>query len=194
MNPDSPPSPDTRRRLWLWIAVILLGATAGIVAGHFLLRPSVPDSVQRAGAKLLRLTLPDADGQPVRFAQWSGKPLVVNFWATWCPPCREEMPLLDRAAGEHPDVQFVGISVDRADAVRAYTQAHHPRYPLPVTGLDLAPLAGELGNSAMALPFSVFIDAAGKVRHTKLGALKETELQAFLTELDTAPYGRKSAK
>jgi thiol-disulfide isomerase/thioredoxin len=174
-------SATVKRRL-LTAAVLLCAALAGagawLLVGHLV----TPDR-DAAVAKLLALRLPDSEGKTLDFAQWRGKPLVVNFWATWCPPCREEMPLLDRSARAMPDVQFVGISVDDKGPVATFRRSNPTSYPLPITGMEISALAGELGNKAMALPFTLFVRADGTLQSVKLGALKAPELQGELQQL-----------
>ncbi|MDB5799610.1 MAG: thioredoxin [Rhodocyclales bacterium] len=181
-----------RRRL-VAIAVLLGAALAGagawLVVGHLV----TPDG-NAAAEKLFALHLPDSDGKTLAFAQWRGKPMVVNFWATWCPPCREEMPLLDRVARANPGIQFVGISVDDKEHVAAFRSANPTSYPLPITGMDISPLAAELGNKAMALPFTVFVSADGTLKKVKLGALKEVELLQLVAAIKPADQELKSAK
>lgn len=194
MSPESSPSPEPRRRA-LFIAVAGLALAGGATAAYVLRsRSGVPATAADGAARLLQLELPDAHGKPVAFAQWRGKPMLVNFWATWCPPCREEMPMLDRLADEFRDVQFVGISVDRAEAVQTFMRETPVRFPLPVSGLEISQLAGELGNAAMALPFTVFLQADGQVAQIKLGALKEAELREILPRLSSTAVRASSAK
>jgi len=163
-------------------AMLLVAALGGVGAwllvGH-LVTPDRGADVE----KLLQLRLPDSDNKTIEFSQWRGKPMVVNFWATWCPPCREEMPLLDRMARVTPGVQFVGISVDDKEHVAAYRRATPTSYPLPITGMEISALGAELGNKAMALPFTAFVRADGTLQEVKLGALKEAELQHALQQL-----------
>ncbi|MEC5398127.1 TlpA family protein disulfide reductase [Uliginosibacterium sp. H1] len=167
---------------------VLIGATAlaaallGAFAAIQLLRPSESEAATRA---LLALSLPDAAGRATPLAQWKGKPMVVNFWATWCPPCREEMPML-AAAAQSPaaqGIQFVGIAMDDARAVAAYAENSPAPYPLLVTGMEIGPLMARLGNGAQALPFTVFLDRDGALHQVKLGELKAAELDARLQEL-----------
>jgi thiol-disulfide isomerase/thioredoxin len=157
--------------------VALLAVAAGMGAGHFFGKPSPQ---QAALAQLTGARLPDATGALVDLAQWRGKPLLVNFWGTWCAPCREEMPMLNEAAARFPNVQFVGIGIDEADALKRYTASHDTRYPLLLGEANLLSLTSQLGNTAQALPFSVLIDARGAVHQVKLGAFKAAELQAAL--------------
>lgn len=160
------------------VAAALLGAFSAIQ----LLRPSESEAAVQA---LMDLKLPDAAGQPTPLAQWKGKPMVVNFWATWCPPCREEMPMLAEAsrspAGQ--GIQFVGIAMDDAKAVATYAENSPTPYPLLVTGMEIGPLMARLGNGAQALPFTVFLDRDGALHQVKLGELKAAELNSRLQEL-----------
>jgi len=160
------------------LAAALAGTGAWLLTGH-LVTPDRSTAVE----KLLQLQLPDSDGKNVAFSQWRGKPMVVNFWATWCPPCREEMPLLDRSARATPGVQFVGISVDDKEHVAAFRSTNSTSYPLPITGMEISALGAELGNQAMALPFTAFVRSDGTLQSVKLGALKEAELEAELQQL-----------
>jgi thiol-disulfide isomerase/thioredoxin len=160
------------------LAAALAGAGAWLLVGQ-LATPNHGPTIE----KLLQLQLSDSDGKNIDFTQWRGKPLVVNFWATWCPPCREEMPLLDSSAKASPDVQFVGISVDDKTHVAAFRSTNATSYPLPITGMEISSLGAELGNKAMALPFTAFIRADGSLQSVKLGALKEAELTQELQQL-----------
>ena len=170
----------------LLAAAFLLGAAFTGVGAWLLVGHMVTPDRSAAVEKLLQLRLPDSAGKMLEFAQWRGKPMVVNFWATWCPPCREEMPLLDHNARVTPGVQFVGISVDDREHVAAFRDKNPTSYPLPITGMEISTLGAELGNKAMALPFTVFIRADGTLQSVKLGALKEVELQHELQQLGAA--------
>ncbi len=168
-------------RIWLAIALALLGILAAAALWNF--RDHFGQTGRASTEALFALKLPDSSGKIIDFAPWRGKPMVVNFWATWCPPCREEMPLLDKAARATPGVQFVGISVDEASHVQAFREQNPTSYPLPVSGMEISPLATALGNKAMVLPFTVFIAADGHIAAIKLGALGEALLQEQLAQL-----------
>ena len=173
-------------RPWLVRALFGLVALASAALGvilylEFLHRGDKPDPAET----LYALTLPDATGQAQSIAQWRGKPMVVNFWATWCPPCREEMPLFAAAARSGPGqtVQIVGIALDEAAKVADFAQKSPMPYPLLVGGMAQGSLMGKLGNSSQLLPFTVFLNADGSVHRTKLGELKAEELNKLIAEL-----------
>jgi len=141
--------------------------------------------VGQPATPLLGITLPDPDGKDQAIAQWKGKVLVVNFWATWCAPCREEMPMFMRVQAEQgaKGVQFVGIAVDNVEKVRDYAADLKLNYPTLIGGFGAMELSKTLGNSIMALPFTVIVDRSGKVAHTQLGPLKEDQLLSILRQL-----------
>ena len=137
------------------------------------------------GAAVLELVLPDLDGREQPLAQWRGKVLIVNFWATWCAPCREEMPQFieaQRRDGAN-GVQFVGIAVDQVDKVREFVREIGLNYPALIGGLGAIELSKALGNDLAALPFTIVLDRGGRVAHTQLGPLKAPQLDALLKDL-----------
>jgi len=136
-------------------------------------------------ATLLALSLPDLAGKQEPLAQWRGKLLVVNFWATWCVPCREEMPEFVRAQREFGDkgLQFVGIAVDEGEKVRRFAEEIGLNYPALIGGYGAMELSRTLGNRLMALPFTVVVGRDGALAHTQLGPLKSEQLRSMITKL-----------
>jgi thiol-disulfide isomerase/thioredoxin len=134
---------------------------------------------------LLALKLPDADGNEAAMSQWRGKLLVVNFWATWCAPCREEMPEFIRFQDEFgaKGLQFVGIAVDDADKVRQFAAEIRLNYPALIGGYGAMELSRTLGNRVMALPFTIVVGRDGKVALTHLGPLKSDQLRQVIAKL-----------
>lgn len=122
-----------RRRLtWLVVAItIAVAMGAGIYVAEFQ-RKTAPEIATNAIEHLFAAKLPDALGNPRPLEQWRGKILVINFWATWCPPCREEMPILSRLQTKHAGngVQIVGIALDTAENVAQYAAMRPASYPL----------------------------------------------------------------
>jgi thiol-disulfide isomerase/thioredoxin len=177
-----------------WLGYFLSGAgpTASpaavpAVAGPGRAQPidTVPAGAGQALAQLLGQAYPDVNGKPQALRQWSGKVLVVNFWATWCPPCREEMPGFSRLQSKlnGSGVQFVGIGVDDADKIQQYQKMAPVSYPLLVAGLETMSLTAALGNQTEGLPFTVFIGRGGQLHSIKVGRMSEEDVERRLKEL-----------
>jgi thiol-disulfide isomerase/thioredoxin len=169
--------------LYVWLAAAAVVALAAGVAAGIFLRHS-PEPPRLDGSSLLAISLPDAEGKPQSLAQWRGKVVVVNFWATWCAPCREEMPLFVKAQKAHGErgLQFVGIAVDEADKARQFAEEIGLNYPTLIGGYGAMELSKTLGNTIMALPFTVVVDRSGKVLITHLGPIKPAQLDGILSK------------
>jgi len=165
-----------------WLALLATGLAAGGV-GAWLASRRLDGPVQDAAtATLFAMTLPDAAGAPQPLAQWRGKLLVVNFWATWCPPCVEEMPDLQavRDAYRGRGVEVIGVGIDSAERIAAFAERMKLSLPLLVAGMAGSELARGLGNPTGALPYTVLVDRRGAVAQRKLGQIKRPELQGWL--------------
>ncbi len=174
------------RRRWLRAAAIGLGGLAALGVGvWFGGRRTATDGAGRSASALLAVGLPDLDGREQALGQWKGRVLVVNFWATWCAPCREEMPEFVRAQSElgAKGLQFVGIAVDQADKVRQFAAEIGVNYPLLIGGYGAMELSKSLGNKLMALPFTIVVARDGMVAHTQLGPLRDAQLRAIVGQL-----------
>lgn len=163
-------------------AIIAGVALAALAAGVYF---SQTGSRDPPAAALLGLSLPDVDGHEQRLDQWQGKVLVVNFWATWCEPCREEMPEFVRAqAGSGgKGLQFVGIAIDQPDKIRQFSKDLKLNYPSLVGGYGALELSKTFGNKLMALPFTLILDRNGRVAHAQMGPLKPGNLDAIVGKL-----------
>jgi thiol-disulfide isomerase/thioredoxin len=171
------------RRNWLWLAGA--GALAGGLGAAVNWWRTEPAAVGSAAAEaLFAATFPDADGRPQPLAQWRGRPLVVNYWATWCPPCVEEMPDLQQVRDAYFDrgVEIVGIGIDNAAKIAAFRDQHRLSLPLLVAGAGGSDLNRALGNTGGALPFTVLIGPNGRVRERHLGQIKPEQLRRWLDE------------
>ncbi|MDE2598261.1 MAG: TlpA family protein disulfide reductase [Rhodocyclaceae bacterium] len=164
---------------------VAIGAAA---LGFFFGQPQTPaptPAVAGAADKLRGLTLSTPEGKAASLKDWEGKIRVVNFWATWCPPCREEMPefsaVQQKLGGK--GVQIVGIGIDTPDNILAFQKKNPVSYPLLMGSYDTLRLTVELGNTSTALPFTVILDRQGNIAHTKIGKLNATELEKLLTPL-----------
>jgi peroxiredoxin len=168
-----------RNKNWIWITAAGMLALAGGAA------LAVWDQTPRDAGPLMSLSLPDTSGQQQSLAQWKGKVVVVNFWATWCAPCREEMPGFVRDQRElgARGLQFVGIAVDQPDKVEQFAKELDLNYPALIGGYGAVELSKTLGNQLSALPFTIVIDRKGAVAATQLGPFKPGKLRATIDSL-----------
>ena len=168
-----------------YLRKMIVPAVAGAIALGLGIGVAIWDREPSDAAALLALSLPDTQGTPQRLAQWRGKVLVVNFWATWCEPCREEMPQFIQAQRElgPKGLQFVGIAVDQPDKVIQFATELGLNYPALIGGFDAFELSKPLGNRLAALPFTVIVDRNGSIAHTQLGPLKPGQLRSIVGNL-----------
>lgn len=127
-------------------------------------------------------------GTPFDWASLQGKPLLLNFWATWCPPCVKEMPELDRFHREFSPAgwQVVGLAIDGPTPVKEFLTKVQVGFGVALAGFGGTELAQTLGNTAGGLPFTVLIDAQGRIRHRKMGATHFDELAAWARAMGPA--------
>ena len=139
-------------------------------------------AIAARGEPMPALTLPNLAGIPITLpAAYAGRPLLVNFWASWCAPCIREMPELDRfASGESSKgTQVVGIALDHADDVRAFLQHTPVGYPILIDVAGPGDSGVQLGNAKGVLPYSVLIGADGRVRTQKIGPFEPGEVERW---------------
>jgi thiol-disulfide isomerase/thioredoxin len=175
-------------RHWKMGLLLLVGVLALGLGSYYGQRQFGIGAPARTGvdaSALLAIALPDSNGREQALGQWKGKVLVVNFWATWCAPCREEMPEFIRAQTElgGKGLQFVGIAVDQADKVQQFAGEIGLNYPALIGGYGAMELSKSLGNRLMALPFTVVIQRDGTVAHTQLGPLRDAQLRTIVGQL-----------
>lgn len=171
-------SASSSSRRWLLVGAAVLA----LLFGAWVARSLMVGGASRDASTLFAVSLPDLDGvqQPLR--QWQGKLVVVNFWATWCAPCREEMPMFVAAQKAHgaKGLQFVGVAVDEASKVKQFADEIGLNYPALIGGYGAMELSRALGNTIMALPFTIVVGRDGQVMHTQLGPLKREQLELMV--------------
>ena len=169
------------RSNWLILGLAVLAAAIGGYVQHRNQQPPSTDSAL-IGQPLPALTLHDLDGKPHPLSDYRGHRVLLNFWASWCGPCLEEMPTLSHAQekfGEHGAI-VVGIAMDEPDRVRAFLAAHPVSYPILLGQLASPSTSLQLGDSQEMLPYSVLIDANGSVLATHAGVLSPPQLEQWL--------------
>jgi len=129
--------------------------------------------------------LPDLTGQEIESSSWAGKVLVLNYWATWCPPCLREIPLFAEAQDQYADagLQVVGIAIDRPEDVETFLEQHPVNYPILIGGTEAIELSRRLGNRMQGLPFTVIFDQRGRRVDAQIGEVTKASLAESLTAL-----------
>jgi thiol-disulfide isomerase/thioredoxin len=166
------------RRQWMMIGGIsVLALLAGVFSSHWISQTGLASDPSIKAFFANPWQTPD--GKSANTEDWRGKVLVVNFWASWCPPCVEEMPALDKIAQEYAakNVLIVGIGIDSPSNIRQFLEKTPVSYPIMIGGLEGSALAKQMGNAQGALPYTVIINAKGKSVYTKLGKISEEELK-----------------
>ncbi|MDV0439639.1 TlpA family protein disulfide reductase [Xanthomonas sacchari] len=181
------------------LAVVAVAAVLGVAAAHWwerrtpALDPAAPATASghaaapvaaaRPGDPAPALRLPTLDGGHLTLAQFRGRPLLVNVWASWCEPCVREMPELDRLARAQPSdgLQVLGIALDRAEDVRAFLQRVPIGYPIALETPGPADASVRLGDTQGLLPYSVLIDADGRIVRQKLGPFAPGEVEGWVS-------------
>jgi thiol-disulfide isomerase/thioredoxin len=166
------------------LAVVLFIVVAGLATRHYLLNP-VLESSSTSTEALFSAQLPDPQGQAQRLSQWKGKIVVVNFWASWCVPCREEMPELSELHERYRanDVVVIGISTDELDKMQAFSQEVPVKYPLLAGDYDAIKLSELLGNDKGVLPYTLIIGKDGSIVKTYFGRVSQALLEETLIPL-----------
>lgn len=172
---------------------LLIGLLILAAAGFFAYRIMVPSGETFGTAPtgvpaLFAATFPDQDGHAQALSQWRGKIIVVNFWATWCPPCKEEMPELSAFQEQYriQNVVVLGISTDDVAKIREFVQTAPTAYPLLAGDFEAMALAESLGNNKGVLPYTVLIAPNGSVFRTYFGRLDMKKLEQDVIALTSS--------
>lgn len=170
-------SPVTRR-------LILAGAGVGAAAvgASLAWRKLNPPAASPVAQAFWARRFPGLDGTEVDVARWRGKPLLVNFWATWCPPCVKELPEINQFYKEASAKgwRVLGLAIDQAEPVQAFLKKTPLDFTIALGGPEGLSLVRELGNPAGGLPFSVVFDETGEISWRRLGVTQLSDLRALL--------------
>jgi thiol-disulfide isomerase/thioredoxin len=175
------------RQNLLIVIVAIVGAALGLLASTLYNHPAdrAPPpgvSVLKIGDDRIDLALTDLTGKLRHLREFDGKLVLVNFWASWCGPCREEMPLLDatRAQLAGQGLEIVGIAIDDADPVKAFLEDSPVRYPILLASAEGIDPSLRFGDTRSVLPYSVLIGRNGKILAQRAGNFSERGLAAWL--------------
>ncbi|MFN5348497.1 MAG: TlpA disulfide reductase family protein [Polaromonas sp.] len=168
------------RRNLLFMGAAAAAGLAGVGAAWFRHEPQKLTAAQTNTAQdaLWAMSFDTPDGKPQPMDSFRGKPLLLNFWATWCPPCVEELPLLDAFYQEQKAKgwQVLGLAVDQPSAVRKWLQARPLSFAVGMAGLSGTELSKSLGNLSGSLPFTAVFGGSGALLHRKTGKVSSEDL------------------
>ena len=174
---QAPHAPNRRTLLYGGVAVTAAAAGASLAWWRF----QTDEATSVAPASFWTTSFEAPDGQPVAMSAFQAKPLLINFWATWCPPCVAELPLIDSFYRQHvaKGWQVLGLAIDQPSAVRRFLARAPVTFPVAIAGLEGTELGKMFGNSAGGLPFTVVLSASGQVLDRKMGQISASDLQRW---------------
>jgi thiol-disulfide isomerase/thioredoxin len=187
-----------RRARWAIVALIALAAgVAAFLVSRQLLAPEPPPPPEPMRPAVIPeyrpdVTLADRDGQPRALSDWNGTPLIINFWATWCAPCRREIPMLNALARDEADAGFavIGIAIDFREDVLHYLQKTPIDYTVLIGEQDGMDAARAFGIESLGLPFTAFTDRQGRIATIHVGELRRPQAEAILSAVKAVDAGQ----
>jgi thiol-disulfide isomerase/thioredoxin len=193
------------RSLLLFLLAAVAGVAAYFAGRAWLAPPPPPLTAASAMAPAViperrpEVTLADRDGKPRRLSEWNGKPQVINFWATWCAPCRREIPMLNALAADPAFAGFalIGIAIDFREDVLDYLKSMPIEYPVLIGEQDGLDAARAFGVESLGLPFTAFVDATGRIVTLHVGELHREQADVILSvvrSLDAGEIDLKAAQ
>jgi len=174
------------RREWLILACTAAIAGTGGFIWRFASKPTTSFDTPKLGADSTRslenAVFSDLVGRQRSLREWHGSYLLCNFWATWCPPCIEEIPLLQRTSHKYQGLglKVVGIALDNVEKVGVFARKMGIEYPILVGGAETLTLIRELGNTSGGLPFTLLLDPKGRLLQQKIGAMDQAEIDHMI--------------
>lgn len=163
------------------IFCLLLLAMTALISGFFAQYLSSNEAV-KTNSPMLEFSLPDMTGQQQHISQWQNKIRIINFWATWCPPCLKEIPEFIQLQNQFNDqnIQFIGIAIDNKQSVINYLATIPINYPILMAEYEGASLAQQLGNNFRILPFTLIINQQGQIIHRQHGEISRAQILAII--------------
>ena len=172
----------------LAVVIAIGAAVAGYLVNQKLNQPAgkgTPIVVAAVDTRRPDFTLPDVDGNKHSISEWDGKIIILNFWATWCPPCRREMPAFIKLQSKYgkQGLQIIGVGIDQKNLVEEFADTIGVNYPILVGQLEATELTKQYGNHYGQLPYTVFIDRKGIIRAIKRGEVKHDFAEKIIQKL-----------
>lgn len=170
----------------LVIGVALVALVAGVVIARFIHTDEPKTVVTRTThampTQMVDFSLPDPEGKPHSISDWRGKTIILNFWATWCPPCRAEVPLFVEAQEKYKKdgLVIVGVAIDKKEDVANFIDSYFINYPVLVNDQENTQLMAQYGNRIATLPYSVIMDSSGRIVDSHAGAYRKADLYPLL--------------
>lgn len=171
------------KKITAFVVIAVLFTAIGIYFGAKRFQPTTP--ADTAVGALMQMSMKDSGGKQRKLSERQGKILLLNFWATWCPPCVSEMPELVALQNDwgSKNLQVVGIGIDSPSNIREFAEKHKITYPLLLGGLEGSELSRQFGNQSGGLPFTILIGPDGSVRQTYMGRLDMEKVRADLASM-----------
>ncbi len=164
--------------------VSAMALIAGIFMQTFIKQSSLIED-QQAQIPQIKIELPDISGKQRNISEWQGKIRIINFWATWCPPCLKEIPEFIKLQAQYKDknLQFIGIAIEDKAAVEDYLNSITINFPILIAGDAGLSLSQRLGNIVNAVPFTLIINQQGQIIHRQPGELSREKIIELITPL-----------
>lgn len=167
---------------------IILASVIAITAGIFAQQHAKPAKNKPSTPKL-EFSLPDLAGKNHNISEWQDKIRIINFWATWCPPCLKEIPEFIRLQKQYnkQNIQFIGIAIEEKQPVEDYLKTIHINYPILIAGDAGIALSQQLGNIVNAVPFTLVVNSQGQVIHRQAGEFSTEKIFEIITPIINKP-------